>query len=113
MKNFKGLALTFMLVMFAANVNAQDDNNPWQISIGLNAVDVYPIGESSPQGELFDEFFTVTRWTFLYPSNSSKLSKLRRVKYNDVIALFKISPLAMDRPKFPVPMIAIFILFSF
>jgi len=48
-----------MLVMFVANVNAQDDNNPWQITVGVNAVDVYPVGEDSPQGELFDEFYNV------------------------------------------------------
>ena len=59
MKNLKSLALPFMLVMFVANVNAQDDNNPWQITVGVNAVDVYPVGEDSPQGELFDELYNV------------------------------------------------------
>ena len=60
MKNLKSLALTFMLVIFVANVNAQTEDNPWQISIGINAVDVYPVGEPSPQGEFFDEFFNAT-----------------------------------------------------
>ena len=54
MKNLKSLALTFMLIIFVANVNAQTEDNPWQISIGINAVDVYPVGEPSPQGEFFD-----------------------------------------------------------
>ena len=43
MKNFKSLALTFMLITFVTNVNAQTEDNPWQISIGINAVDVYPV----------------------------------------------------------------------
>ena len=37
MKNLKSLALTFMLIIFVANVNAQTEDNPWQISIGINA----------------------------------------------------------------------------
>ena len=76
MKNFKSLALTFALLMFAANVNAQDDNNPWQISIGVNAVDVYPIGEVSPQGDLFDEFYNVTgHWNFVPSLSTLSVSK--------------------------------------
>ena len=68
MKNFKSLALSFMLVIFAANINAQTEDNPWQISLGVNAVDVYPVGEPSPQGELFDEFFNATNHWNIYPS---------------------------------------------
>ena len=37
MKNLKRLALSIMLVVSIANVNAQDDNNPWQITVGVNA----------------------------------------------------------------------------
>lgn len=76
MKNLKSLALTFALLMFAANVTAQDDNNPWQISIGVNAVDVYPIGEVSPQGDLFDEFYNVTgHWNFVPSLSTISVSK--------------------------------------
>lgn len=76
MKNLKSLALTFALLMFAANVNAQDDNNPWQISIGVNAVDVYPIGEVSPQGDLFDKFYNVTdHWNFVPSLSTLSVSK--------------------------------------
>ena len=71
MKNFKSIALTFMLVAFAVSVDAQTDDNPWQISLGVNAVDVYPVGEPSPQGELFDEFFNVTGHWSIYPSLTS------------------------------------------
>jgi len=76
MKNLKSLALAFALVMLAANVNAQDDNNPWQISIGVNAVDVYPIGEDSPQGDLFDEFYNVTgHWNYVTAPSTIAVSK--------------------------------------
>ena len=71
MKNLKSLALTFMLIIFVANVNAQTEDNPWQISIGINAVDVYPVGEPSPQGEFFDEFFNATGHWNIYPSITS------------------------------------------
>ena len=30
-----------------------------QITIGVNAVDPYPLGEDAPQGDYFDEFFNV------------------------------------------------------
>ncbi|RZW57959.1 MAG: OmpA family protein [Flavobacteriaceae bacterium] len=49
-----------LLVTGFNNANAQDDNNPWQISIGFNAVDLYPVGENAPLGEYFDEYFNVT-----------------------------------------------------
>ena len=76
MKNLKSLALPFMLVMFVANVNAQDDNNPWQITVGVNAVDVYHVGEDSPQGELFDELYNVEgHWNFVPSLSSISVSK--------------------------------------
>lgn len=57
MKNLKSLALSFMLVMFVANVNAQDENNPWLISAGINAVDIYPVGGHAPyQGDNLEDF---------------------------------------------------------
>ena len=71
MKNFKSLALALMLTTFVANVNAQTEDNPWQVSLGINAVDVFPVGELSPQGELFDEFFNATGHWNIYPSLST------------------------------------------
>lgn len=49
-----------LLVTGFNNANAQDDNNPWQISVGFNAVDLYPVGENAPLGSYFDEYFNVT-----------------------------------------------------
>ena len=59
MKNLSRLMFAFLLVLGFSNVNAQDTNNPWQFSFGVNAVDFYPTGEDAPLGDYFDEFFNV------------------------------------------------------
>ena len=48
----KGLLILLAIVAFN-NVNAQDEDNPWSIDIGTNAVDYYPTGAD---------------WPFSYPS---------------------------------------------
>jgi len=45
MKHLSKLLLVALLVMGFNNVQAQDENNPWQVSFGVNAVDVYPTGD--------------------------------------------------------------------
>ena len=71
MKNLKSLALSFMLVMFVANVNAQDENNPWLISAGINAVDSYPVGGHAPyQGDNLEDFLNVDEHWNIAPSLS-------------------------------------------
>ncbi len=47
MKNLSRLMLAMLLVLGYSNANAQDENNPWQISIGVNAVDFYPTGQGA------------------------------------------------------------------
>jgi len=62
-----------MLLVFGfSNTYAQDDNNPWAISFGVNAVDFYPNGDGSPFGEGFgDEYFNAgDHWNVL-PSLST------------------------------------------
>ena len=59
MKNLSRLLFVMLLVVGIGNVNAQDDNNPWKITVGWNAVDLYPVGEDAPFGGYFDEFFNV------------------------------------------------------
>ncbi|MDG5490965.1 OmpA family protein [Psychroserpens sp. SPM9] len=56
MKNLSRLLFALVLVV-SFNANAQDENNPWKIGIGVNAVDLYPVGEEAPLGDYFDEFF--------------------------------------------------------
>ena len=66
MKNLSRLILTTLLVFAIGNVNAQDENNPWQLTIGINAVDVFPVGEDAPQGDYFQEFYNVEdHWSIL------------------------------------------------
>ena len=71
MKNLSRLMLAMLLVLGYSNANAQDQNNPWQITIGVNAVDFYPTGENAPLGEIFDEFVNVTDHYNILPSLST------------------------------------------
>ena len=40
MKNIKLAVIALFTLVATYNVNAQDSNNPWAISIGVNVVDV-------------------------------------------------------------------------
>ncbi|MDC1505609.1 MAG: OmpA family protein [Winogradskyella sp.] len=60
MKNLSRLLFVTVLLISFSTSNAQDKNNPWAISFGINAVDLYPVGEDAPSGEYFDEFFNAT-----------------------------------------------------
>lgn len=70
MKNLSRLILTTLLVLGVGNVNAQDENNPWQLTVGVNAVDVFPVGEDAPQGDYFQEFYNVEDNWNIIPSVS-------------------------------------------
>ena len=71
MKNLSRLLFAMLLVLSYSSMNAQDENNPWAIGIGVNAVDFYPVGEDAPRGGMFDEYFNVgDHWNIL-PSLSS------------------------------------------
>ena len=49
----------FVLVLFVGfNMSAQDENNPWSIDFGINAVDFYPTNQAG-MGQWFDEFVNV------------------------------------------------------
>ena len=50
--------LTLFFVTCTATLLAQTEQDPWQITFGINAVDVYPTGQS-PYGDLFEDFFNV------------------------------------------------------
>ncbi|MFT7050413.1 MAG: OOP family OmpA-OmpF porin [Psychroserpens sp.] len=70
MKNLSRLFFVLLLVL-SFNANAQDSNNPWKFTLGANAIDLYPVGEDAPRGELFDEFFNATDHWNMLPSLSS------------------------------------------
>ncbi|MFD2822607.1 OmpA family protein [Lacinutrix iliipiscaria] len=76
MKNLSRLLLAMLLVLGFSNTYAQDENNPWAVSFGVNAVDVYPVGEDAPQGDYFDEFFNAEdHWNILPSLSSLTVSK--------------------------------------
>ena len=72
MKNLSRLLFAMLLVLGYSNVNAQDQNNPWQITIGVNAVDAYPSGDGGNFSEtIFDEFFNASDHYNILPSLST------------------------------------------
>ncbi len=76
MRNLNRLVLALLLMVSFSNVNAQDENNPWAISFGVNAVDVFPVGEDAPQGDYFQEFYNVEdHWSILPSLSTVSVSK--------------------------------------
>jgi outer membrane protein OmpA-like peptidoglycan-associated protein len=66
-----------MLLVFGySNVNAQDQNNPWQITIGVNAVDAYPSGDGIPFSEtIFSKFVDTDNYNILPSLSTISVSK--------------------------------------
>lgn len=76
MKNLSRLLFAMLLVLGYSNANAQDKNNPWQITIGANAVDFFPTAENAPLGDMFSEYFNVSdHWNILPSLSSISVSK--------------------------------------
>ncbi|WP_242157156.1 OmpA family protein [Aestuariivivens sediminis] len=76
MKNLSRLLFAMLLVLGYSNVNAQDENNPWQITIGVNAVDAYPSGDGAPFSEtIFSKYFDVDNYNILPSLSSISVSK--------------------------------------
>ena len=72
MKNLSRLLFAMLLVLGYSNSNAQDKNNPWQITIGVNAVDAFPSGDGAPFSEtIFSEYFNVGDHWNIFPSLST------------------------------------------
>lgn len=76
MKNLSRLFFVAVLLASFSTSNAQDKNNPVAITFGVNAVDAYPVGEDTPQGEYFDEYFNVSdHWNILPSISTLSVSK--------------------------------------
>ena len=58
--NMKKTYYYFSILFLAWNAYlfAQTEQHPWQVTFGINAVDVYPTGQKS-YGALFEDFFNV------------------------------------------------------
>ena len=76
MKHLKMALVALLVVAGLSNVNAQDENNPWAIGFGVNAVDFYPAnieGMVTPSGNSttwFDEFANADSHYNMIPSIS-------------------------------------------
>ena len=61
MKNLRITLFVFTLIIGFNHLNAQDNNNPWAIGIGINAVDFYPSNSGiAGHGTWFSEFVNVS-----------------------------------------------------
>lgn len=60
MKNLKVTLFTLVLIIGFSSLKAQDNNNPWAVGFGLNAVDFYPTNPGlMGHGSWFNEFVNV------------------------------------------------------
>ena len=63
--------LIIAFAMVISNLGfAQDENNPWVVSIATNAIDTYPTGKTGSQvigntGNLFQDFYNTDNWNYL------------------------------------------------
>ncbi len=75
MKHLNSILVAALVLLVVGVANAQDENNPWAIEVGTNAVDLFPVGledgetvsnNNGRRGELFEEYFNVNdHWNIL------------------------------------------------
>ncbi len=73
MKQLSRILVVGLLVLGLSTIQAQDEDNPWQVTIGMNAIDVYPTNASNapyPTGPLFSEYFNANDHWNIIPSIS-------------------------------------------
>lgn len=82
MKHLNSILAAALLFIAFGVANAQDENNPWAVEVGVNAIDVYPvgvtengrlpsmIGDDVVKGPLFDEYFNLNDHWSILPSVS-------------------------------------------
>jgi outer membrane protein OmpA-like peptidoglycan-associated protein len=80
MKHLSKLMLVALLIVGFNNVQAQDENNPWQVQFGVNAIDVFPTGADNlpvgAQSTFGNEFFNANdHWNILPSISFIGLSK--------------------------------------
>ncbi|MFK7811461.1 MAG: OmpA family protein [Maribacter sp.] len=67
MKHLSKLMAVALLFVGFSSIQAQDENNPWQVSFGVNAIDVYPTGDVSSFG---NQLYNATDHWNILPSIS-------------------------------------------
>ncbi len=66
MKNIYKLLVAGAILLSASMSYAQDESNRWSIAVGINAIDLYPVGEKDAGlGDYFDEFFNLDHYNLL------------------------------------------------
>ena len=73
MKHLNSILVAALVLLVVGVTNAQDENNPWAIEVGVNAVDTFPTGlrdgqnsEDAQNGNLFSEYFNIEdHWNIL------------------------------------------------
>ena len=77
MKHLNRLLVAAILFLGVGVANAQDENHPWAVEVGANAVDFFPVGTSeegripaSLRGDIFDEYFNANDHWNILPSVS-------------------------------------------
>lgn len=79
MKHLSKLLVVALVFIGFNNIHAQDENNPWQVSVGVNAIDVFPTNDNSTSTDLpsyqtsnslFDEYFNANDHWNIIPSIS-------------------------------------------
>jgi outer membrane protein OmpA-like peptidoglycan-associated protein len=83
MKHLNSILVAALFFFAIGVVNAQDQNNPWAINVGANAIDVYPVGNTDNgrfpaniggvriKDDLFSEFFNQNDHWNMIPSVST------------------------------------------
>ena len=86
MKKLGKLILAFTVLFQISFMAAQDKNNQWQVSFGVNAVDFHPVGsdtENNATGHLFSEFFNIQEnWNTQTAINTIGISRYGNEKFN-------------------------------
>ena len=83
MKHLKQILFVFLIVLTVTSLQAQDENNPWALGFGTNAVDFYPTNHNTirdADGEAagwFSEYANVKHYNFL----ASPISRIHVAKY--------------------------------
>jgi outer membrane protein OmpA-like peptidoglycan-associated protein len=78
MKHLKVALVALLLVTSFSNVNAQDENNPWAVGFGVNAVDFFPVNpQTTWGGNWFNEYFNAEDHWNMIPA----ISRLTVGKY--------------------------------
>jgi outer membrane protein OmpA-like peptidoglycan-associated protein len=66
MKNLLKFIVAGAVLLSASLATAQDESDRWAVSIGVNAIDLFPVGEEDQGlGGYFDEFFNTEHYNFL------------------------------------------------